>query len=199
MSAIDDGDTVPFTQIPTARLILRPLTPEDAADLAERRSDPGTADYQAWSVPYPVARARDLIAELSGHDPFAPGEWTQLAIVRTADGRTVGDVATQVSKNARTAEVGYTLHPWARGAGFATEAAAGLCEHLVRVVGVHRLEACTHPDNTASNAVLERLGFAREGLQRENYWVEDQVSDTALFGLLAREWSTPAERTIPEL
>ncbi|MGD9960946.1 GNAT family N-acetyltransferase [Nocardioides sp.] len=178
----------------TPRLSLRSLQPEDAEDLAERRSDPATAEYQAWSVPYPLAKARDLIAEIAAHEPFAHGEWTQLAIVRTSDDQILGDVATRVSADGHTAEVGYTLHTWARGSGVATEAAAALCEHLVRVVGVHRLEASTHPDNTASNAVLARLGFAREGTQRENYWVEDQVTDTALFGLLARDWVWPRPR-----
>ncbi|CUR56404.1 putative acetyltransferase [metagenome] len=180
-----------FSTIETPRLTLRALAPDDAADLADRRSDPETARYQAWGVPYSVEKAMALIAEVSSHPPFAAGAWTQLAIVRREDARIVGDVATRVSDDAHTAEVGYTLHPWARGAGLATEAAAGLCDHLVRVVGVHRLEASTHPDNAASNAVLDRLGFAREGLQRENYWVEGEVTDTALFGLLARDWDWP--------
>jgi RimJ/RimL family protein N-acetyltransferase len=34
-------------------------------------------------------------------------------------------------------------------------------------LGLHRLEADTHPDNAASLRSLERLGFRREGLLRE--------------------------------
>jgi len=45
-----------------------------------------------------------------------------------------------------------------------------------------------HPDNIASARTLERLGFQREGLLRERWIVEGQVSDTTLYGLLASDW-----------
>ena len=187
MSAADDHQE--YQPIETPRLTLRAPTPEDAADLAERRSDPETALHQAWTVPYPLAKAQELIAAVTSHDMLAPGHWSQFIIVRREDGRIVGDLAAHLSENGKTAEVGYTLHAWARGQGYATEATAALCDHLVRDIGVHRLEAATHPDNIASIAVLTRLGFAPEGVQRESYWVEDVVSDNALFGLLARDWT----------
>jgi aminoglycoside 6'-N-acetyltransferase len=177
-----------FSPISTRRLTVRAPTLDDAADLAERRSDPGTAAYQAWAIPYSLAKAEELIADQTSREMLTPGHWTQLIVVRNSDGRIVGDLATQLSQNARTAEVGYTFHSWARGQGFATEAAAALCDHLVRVVGVHRLEAHTHPDNAASIAVLMRLGFEAEGIRRESYWVDDVVTDDAMFGLLARDW-----------
>ena len=63
-----------------------------------------------------------------------------------------------------------------------------MIDHLVTHVGVHRVEASTDPRNVASNRVLERLGFTREGVKRESYWLGDDVSDDAMWGLLAREW-----------
>jgi aminoglycoside 6'-N-acetyltransferase len=172
----------------TERLTLRAMTQDDAEDLAARRSDPVTAEFQAWSLPYSPERARALIEDVNGHPWATPGEWHQLAVVETASGRVVGDLAFFLAANGHSGEIGYTLHPWARGQGFATEAAGALVDHLVRELGLHRVEASTHPGNAASNRVLERLGFTLEGVKRESYWVDEVVTDDAMWGLLAREW-----------
>ena len=55
-------------------------------------------------------------------------------------------------------------------------------------LGLNRLEADIDPRNLASARSLESLGFTREGLLRERWIVNGEVSDTALYGLLAREW-----------
>jgi [ribosomal protein S5]-alanine N-acetyltransferase len=44
----------------------------------------------------------------------------------------------------------------------------------------------TPPLNTAR--VLEKLGFQREGLLREDCIVSGEVSDSWVYGLLRREW-----------
>lgn len=178
-----------FSPLTTGRLTLRAMVKGDAPDLAERRSDPGTARYQAWVVPYPVASAEALIDAMEAHGDITPGAWFLLAVERTSDGRVVGDVAIRLSEDSHTAEIGYTLHPWARGHYFSTEAAGAVCDYVVDVLGVHRIEAVTDPDNIPSARVLERLGFQHEGTKRESYWVGDRITDDAMYGLLAREWN----------
>ena len=54
-------------------------------------------------------------------------------------------------------------------------------------IGLNRLEADIDPRNVASAGLLERLGFVREGLLRERWIVGDEVSDSALYGLLASD------------
>jgi ribosomal-protein-alanine N-acetyltransferase len=53
---------------------------------------------------------------------------------------------------------------------------------------LRRLEADTDPRNAPSIRALERLGFVREGLLRERWVVAGEVSDSALLGLLRRDW-----------
>jgi RimJ/RimL family protein N-acetyltransferase len=180
-----------FVPIETERLTLRPINQGDAADLAERRSDPETAEYQAWPVPYSIERARERIDGWLALSGPTPGAFFQLVMVDRDSAQVVGDIAFALSENSKTATIGYTLHPWARGKGYATEAASAVCTYLIHDVHVHRIGAETHPDNAASISVLDRLGFAAEGIRREAYWVDDVVSDDAMYGILARDWVWP--------
>jgi ribosomal-protein-alanine N-acetyltransferase len=55
-------------------------------------------------------------------------------------------------------------------------------------LGLHRLQAFIHPDNTASIALIEKLGFSREGLLRDNLRVGEAWRDDLLYALLANDW-----------
>lgn len=177
-----------FTPLHSERLLLRPLTDDDAEDLALRRSDPTTAEFQSWTVPFTVERARELIAKANQHGGPVEGAWYQAAVEQKKTGKVLGDVAMFVEEGGRNALIGYTLHVWARGHWYATEAAGRLVEYLVEDVGVHRVEASTDPGNLASSRVLERLGFTLEGVKRESFWIDGRFADDAIWGLLAVEW-----------
>ena len=60
-------------------------------------------------------------------------------------------------------ELGYSLFPHARGRGFATRVARLLAEHAF-ALGVQRVAAYVNVGNRASERVLERAGFSREGV-----------------------------------
>ncbi len=74
-----------FAPLHTERLVLRPMTMDDAEDMAERRSDTTTAQYQAWRAPYPVERARELIEDITTRPGPQPGHWYQQAVARPRD------------------------------------------------------------------------------------------------------------------
>jgi [ribosomal protein S5]-alanine N-acetyltransferase len=59
-----------------------------------------------------------------------------------------------------------------------------LIEHGLTQLSLRRLEADIDPRNNASAGVLEGAGFVREGSLRERWVIGDEVSDTALYGLL---------------
>jgi RimJ/RimL family protein N-acetyltransferase len=53
--------------------------------------------------------------------------------------------------------------------GFATEIAAELLHLAFDKSGAERVVAETHPENPASNRLLEKLGFTRLGLRHNTY------------------------------
>jgi RimJ/RimL family protein N-acetyltransferase len=59
-------------------------------------------------------------------------------------------------------EVGWRLVRAAWSRGFATESAAAALDHALRTMGLREVLAYTAPDNRRSQAVMDRLGLARE-------------------------------------
>jgi len=88
----------------------------------------------------------------------------------------------------RRAELGFALaRPnWRRG--YMSEALPILLQFAFCEMQLHRVWADTDPRNSPSIRVLERLGFRREGLLREHYWVQDEPQDGLVYGLLGSEW-----------
>jgi RimJ/RimL family protein N-acetyltransferase len=63
-------------------------------------------------------------------------------------------------------EIGYLLDPPARGRGAMTRAVRLMVAWAFAELGLVRVQAFVSPDNARSKRLLERLGFAREGLLR---------------------------------
>jgi RimJ/RimL family protein N-acetyltransferase len=177
-----------FTPLRTARLLIRPLRPDDAVALAARRSEPEVARYQNWLTPYPVERAESMIADIARLEGPTDGEWWMAAIADPGDTTVIGDLVVHLTWGGRTAEIGYTLTQNAWGKGYAAEAAEALVTHLFETMGVTRVEAMLHPDNAASALVLERLGLLFEGHTRASFWLGDDNSDDWIYGMTRSDW-----------
>lgn len=106
------------------------------------------------------------------------------------DGNPVGDILLYgVDWPARKAELGYAIDPEEAGQGYATEAAALALRHAFTGMGLHRVCARVVAGNDASMRVLEKLGFEREGVLREDHYNQyGEYEDWHLFGLLEDEW-----------
>jgi RimJ/RimL family protein N-acetyltransferase len=82
-------------------------------------------------------------------------------------------------------EVGYWLFVAARGRGVATRVVRCAVEHAF-ATGIYRVEAHVRIGNVASERVLERLGFQREGVKKRFLRRgDDRRYDATLFALLA--------------
>jgi RimJ/RimL family protein N-acetyltransferase len=81
-------------------------------------------------------------------------------------------------------EIGYWLIPRARGRGLGSRAVGLLARWAVTEAPLARVEALVVPDNIASQRVLEKAGFRREGHLRSYLVFERRRADALIYSLL---------------
>lgn len=164
---------------------LRPLGPGDGEFLYTLLTTP---DVTATSVP-PIAPDRGE-AELRcarAEGRWLAGERADLVIVHAVTGAATGNIGLYYDEpRSGQAMIGYAMLPPWRGRGFPTRAARLLAGWAFGEAGIDRLAAGTQPGNVASQRVLEKAGFRREGYLRGRLpGVSGTRVDDVVYGLLA--------------
>jgi RimJ/RimL family protein N-acetyltransferase len=109
------------------------------------------------------------------------------------DDAIVGNVSLKnISHTMRYAEIGYGVAEHHHGLGIATAAVNLLVKKSFSESPLRKLVAYVHDQNVASCRVLEKAGFAREGMLREHYLINGVPENEILFGLLKHEWEEQA-------
>ena len=173
------------------RVRLRRIDDADLHSLFALYSDPEGTRYLARAPMSALVEAEEMLARIRAG--YADGSALQLAIERNADGAFLGVcLLFNVVARGRRAEIGYILgrEHWSRG--YMAEALPALVAHAFGAMDLNRLEADIDPRNGASARVLARLGFRQEGLLRERWVVRGEASDSALYGLLRKDWRARA-------
>ncbi len=171
----------------TERLRLRALDERDAAALMKLFTDPDVLRY--WSHRAWTDRAQALEMLSADRQAQARATALRLGLERAEGGPLIGTLSLfNLSWPNRRGEIGYALRREYWGRGLMHEALRCFMDYLFNALALHRLEADIDPRNAASARSVERLGFQREGLLRERWIVANEVSDSALYGLLASDW-----------
>lgn len=165
--------------------VARRLEDQDVPIVAPAFRDPGTGG-EAGMPPLDEdelrAVMRDLIPDLRARGVLFP-----YVIEDTTDGAILGGVTLRHFDPMRgVIEVGYWLFPHARGHGLATRAVQAVAREAF-ASGLWRIEANVRVGNDASERVLERAGFNREGIKRRLLRHEGERVDATAFSLLADE------------
>lgn len=88
----------------------------------------------------------------------------------------------------RRAEIGYWIAKDSEGRGIITKSCKGLIDYAFDELKLNRVEIRCATENTRSCAVPERLNFKLEGVLRQSEWRHTRFYDTAIYGMLAKEW-----------
>lgn len=156
-------------RVTTKRLVLRSLAPEDAGPLQAIMGERGVLDYFPNQDPPSLQRVQTLISgQLAHWEKHGNGWW---AVELKAAPGLIGWAGLQYLPDTDETEVAYFLAKRHWGQGLATEAArAGVAYgledlELLRIVGI------AHPDNIASQRVLEKAGL--HFVERTHYFGMD--------------------------
>lgn len=181
----------PVQHLTTPTLLLRPFRRRDVAPLLEAVAEslPDLLPWLPWARPGydradSVAFIRESIAA------WRDGRAYDFTIrPRVEPVRHLGNVSIWATDRSRlVGEIGYWVRSSETGKGIATQATARIAELAFTEMGMHRVTLRIAVGNRASERVAEKLGFAREGLLRQELRVGGVWMDHTAWGLLKSEF-----------
>jgi RimJ/RimL family protein N-acetyltransferase len=153
----------PYYPVRTARLLLRPLSPDDAEALVAYRSKADVCRYVPFKPMNIDVVANKLATAWSRTTINAEGDALTLGVELAETGQMIGEVILFFhSDRHRGGEVGWVFHPEHSGHGYATEAAHAMLHLAFDELGLHRVTARILEHNSASLRLADRLGMRRE-------------------------------------
>jgi len=157
---------------------------EDLPQFAEWANKP-----EVWGEYNPLRQMSRTEAEKMFESPLELKPF----IIEKKDGSKIGFVAHfyVLHPAGKLLEIGYSLVPSERGKGYCTEATQLMVDYLFLSKETMRIQAQTDPRNVASQKVLEKVGFKKEGTVRKSLFMRGEWRDAYLYSILREEWKEP--------
>jgi len=142
----------------------------------------------------PVQRTRTEMEKTFENNPLDYRPF----IIEKNDGTKIGSIShfNVLAPYGKTLEIGYALLPSERGKGYCTEATKIMVDYLFLSKDIRCIQATTDLGNVASQRVLEKAGFGKEGILRKRFFSNGGWQDTVMFSILKEEWKHPRVLTI---
>jgi len=177
---------IPHPILSTSRLRLRQFRAEDADAMHECFANPEAMRF--WNLPV-YTKHTETVRSVRRFIDCTPSYYRFWAVADAGTDRCLGMVNYHDGHiRSRRVNIGYIINPAHLGRGIASEAVSAMLDFCFGELGLHRAQAFIHPDNNASIALAEKLGFSREGLLRDNLRVGDEWRNDLLYALLATDW-----------
>lgn len=151
----------PFPELTTERLILRELKESDHELILFLRSDNTVNAFIKRPLDRQTKTTEDAIRFIKEIHGYAKSN-TSIAwgITLKNHPNIVGTICLwNFSKDRKSAEVGYDLHPNFQGLGIMSAALKLVLDYGFNTLNLDKIEAFTHKDNTSSIKLLERHRF----------------------------------------
>jgi len=112
-------------------------------------------------------------------------------VIVKKDGKKIGFIVHYLVLPSRFMEIGYGIIPGERGKGYGSEAVQIMVDYLFLSKDVARVQAVANVGNRASQRVLEKAGFVKEGTLRKVGRARGEPTDACIYGILREEWKEP--------
>ena len=169
---------------PPIRLV--PASEAHAAGIQDLLRDPDVLRFTRVPDPPPDDFVETWLQRYA--DGRLDGTREAFSIEDPGDGRFLGiAVAPDIRRDERTAELGYVVHPAARGRGVATVALERLTAWAFSELDAVRLELLISAENPASKRVAEHNGYHYEGTLRSLFVVPGRWEDSEIWSRLSTD------------
>ena len=160
---------------------LKVMEKEDIPLFTEWNNNPEFLGEFVWFPQYSRAERAKM------YDALTPE--TKMFLIEKKDGTKIGYVVHFLT--GPLLEIGYGIVLSERGKGYCTEAVKIIVDYLFLSKDIARIQAQTHPRNVASQKVLEKVGFKKEGTLRKSYFLRGEWADGLIYSILREEWKEP--------
>src|SRR5215208_2564007 len=169
------------------QVTLRPAAPRDADLLRQWRAETSVRRFQPLNE-LPTAQLRADVASQRMADLYR-GRGEKFQWIVQVDSQPAGWITLVVSNwEHGLAEVGYALSTAFQSRGLMTDALEMLIDDLFHNTLLERVEARCATENVASQRVLEKTGFQREGLLKGYFKLRGRRIDNFLYALLREDY-----------
>lgn len=178
-----------FPILETERLLLRELKTDDAESIFQYLSDKDVIRYLEGNTDT-VEEARDYVTWC---DNTFNKEKTDIrwGIELKENNKLIGDCGFgHINEPKRPTELGYMLAKEYWNQGYMSEVLGSILNYGFYNLGLHRIQAWTHPDNKASASILLKHGFVKEGFLREYVyiWHKGVYIDVDIYSLIDKDY-----------
>jgi len=154
-----------FKNIETNRLILRPITIEDAQDLFELDSNPKVHIFLGNKPVKTIEESEAIIANVLNQ--YQNNGVGRLAMIEKSTNQFIGWSGLKYEENLRKEfnyyDLGYRLKEQFWGKGYATEAALASLDYGFKDLKLKEIGATADINHIASNTILKKIGMQHSG------------------------------------
>lgn len=176
-----------FPILETNRLVLREITPEDAESIFNYLSDKEVMKYYGLE---PFQSVNDALDEISWYQSIRENNTgIRWGITLKGKDEVIGSCGfLNIIPQHYRSDIGFELSKDYWGQGIAQESIEAIIKYGFEQLNLQRIQALIEPPNEASQKLVERQGFIKEGLLRNYEFTSGKFDNLYMYSLLKEDF-----------